>query len=289
MAKREINIFGTSFLDLLSGALAAVIILFVIVPKMTAEQQQTLEEIERINIQVNELGDLMEQVRNSVPQQVFEEIQNRLSELQNTISELEAEVANIQNRLASVEEENQSLREEIEQLRDVQNSYIELEEENRRLQEQIAQQNENNTSSRGISDGKVFGMNAKLGIVCMWQENTDVDLHVKNLATGEVCYYGAKTRNFGSLMEDIITRSTPDDDRYELFYQTRIVPGRYQIYVNIYHNSQGSSANVEGYIIMNPGKPNQIKISYGPLMLLQKNVNSEIGILVVTEDNIHLQ
>ena len=36
MAKKDINIFGTSFLDLLSGALASVIILFVIVPKKTS-------------------------------------------------------------------------------------------------------------------------------------------------------------------------------------------------------------------------------------------------------------
>ncbi len=35
MARKEINVFGTSFLDLLSGALAAVIILFVIVPKLS--------------------------------------------------------------------------------------------------------------------------------------------------------------------------------------------------------------------------------------------------------------
>ena len=45
MARKEINIFGTSFLDLLSGALGAVIILFIIVPKMSVQQQEALQEL----------------------------------------------------------------------------------------------------------------------------------------------------------------------------------------------------------------------------------------------------
>ena len=48
MARQEINIFGTSFLDLLSGALAAVIILFIIIPKMTKEDVELLEKVKEI-------------------------------------------------------------------------------------------------------------------------------------------------------------------------------------------------------------------------------------------------
>lgn len=303
MTKKEINIFGTSFLDLLSGALAAVIILFVIVPKMSSEQQNTLEEIERLNVQVTELSEIMEQVRNSVPQDVFDEIQNRLNELQNTVSELTTQVENLQNRLAVAEEENTALRQELELLREEQNRNQQLEaenrrlaEENRHLQEELAQRPESN--SNGISDGKVFGMNAKLGIVCMWKElEPDVDLYVKNISTGTICYYGNKNPSpyFGSLMEDVRTRSTSEDDRYELFYQTKIVPGTYQIYVNVYAGENGvnrgqpTNATVEGYIVMNPGKPNQIKIPYDPFVLTQKGVNKSIGTLIVTENNIQLQ
>ena len=296
MAKKNINIFGTSFLDLLSGALAAVIILFVIVPKMSTEQQNTLEEIERLNVQVTELSDIMEQVRNSVPQEVYNEIQNRLNELQNTVSELTTQVENLQHRLAEVEAENESLRNEVEHLREEQNRNQQLAEENRRLSEenerlqrQLAQQSEIDSNSNGISDGKVFGMNAKLGIVCLWKENTDVDLYVKDLSSGSICYFRAKNQPFGSLMEDITSRSSPDDDRYELFYQKEIVPGSYQIYVNIYPNSQGSTATVEGYIVMNPGKSNQIKIPYNSFTITQKGVNKIIGTLIVTENNIQLQ
>lgn len=296
MVKKEINIFGTSFLDLLSGALAAVIILFVIVPKMSSEQQRALEEIERLNVQVTELSEIMEQIQNSVPQDVYEEMQNRLNELQNTISELTTQVENLQNRLAAVEEENGALRQEVEQLREEQDRNRQLEEENsrlseenRRLQEQLVQRPEDNSNSHGISDGKVFGMNAKLGIVCFWRENADVDLYVKDLSSGKVCYFGAKNQPFGSLMEDITSRTSSDDDRYELFYQREIVPGRYQIFVNIYQKSRNSMATVEGYIVMNPGKSNQIKIPYDSFVLTQKGVNKFIGTLIVTENNIQLQ
>lgn len=44
MARQEINIFGTSFLYLLFGALAAVIILSIIMPKMSVEHQKILED-----------------------------------------------------------------------------------------------------------------------------------------------------------------------------------------------------------------------------------------------------
>lgn len=292
MAKKDINIFGTSFLDLLSGALAAVIILFVIVPKMSSEQQNAIEEIERLNVQVSELSEIMEQVRNSVPQDVFNEIQSRLDDLQNTVTELTTQVENLQNRLAAVESENETLRREVEQLRENQSHMQQLEEENQRLQEEnqrLRQRTENDSNSNGISDGKVFGMDAKLGIVCLWHENADVDLYVKDLSSGIVCYFNAKNQRFGSLMEDITSRTSPDDDRYELFYQREIVPGRYQIYVNIYKNSSGSTATVEGYIVLNPGKNNQIKIPYDAFTLNQKGVNKVIGTLIVTENNIQLQ
>ena len=81
MANKEINIFSTSFLDLLSGALAAVLILFIIVPKLTKEQDNSLKELEELKEEVGDLKDLMEQIRNSVPAEIFEEIQAKLDEL----------------------------------------------------------------------------------------------------------------------------------------------------------------------------------------------------------------
>ena len=60
MARKEINIFGTSFLDLLSGALAAVIILFIIVPKMTQENIDAIEKVKKIEAVVESIDVALE-------------------------------------------------------------------------------------------------------------------------------------------------------------------------------------------------------------------------------------
>lgn len=297
MARKEINIFGTSFLDLLSGALAAVIILFIIVPKMTAEQQNALEEIEQLNVQVEELSNLMEQIQNSVPQEIYEQIQHQIEALQETISQLTDEVQNLQGQLAAAQSENERLRAEVQQLRESQQRNQELQRENEQLRQRIEQlerqAQQSNQNGQGISDGKVFGMNAQLGVVCIWPENVDVDLYVKNLSTGEVCCFNHKNTPFGNLNEDITSRSSSDDDRYELFYQSKIVPGQYQIYVNIYggQNStwNGQPAHVDGYAVIFPGKSNQVKIPFRQITLTQKGQNVNIGTLSVTTNNISLQ
>ena len=107
MARNDINIFGTSFLDLLSGALAAVIILFIIVPKMSSEQQSALEELEQLDVQVTDLHELIEQIQNSVPQEVYDQIERQMEELQNTISTLTERVESLQGQLSECQEENE--------------------------------------------------------------------------------------------------------------------------------------------------------------------------------------
>jgi restriction endonuclease S subunit len=68
MSRKEINIFNMSFLDLLSGALGAVLILFIIIPKMTAEQQNELEQAEAQNEQVKELKEELAETRRQLQQ-----------------------------------------------------------------------------------------------------------------------------------------------------------------------------------------------------------------------------
>jgi multidrug efflux pump subunit AcrA (membrane-fusion protein) len=267
-----------SFLDLLSGALGAVLILFIIIPKMTAEQQNALEQIEQLDVQIEELNSLIEQARNSIPTELFEQIQSQLAELQQTIDDLDRQVQQMQQRIDNLENENRQLREEL----------AETQRQLQQAQQQLAQQQAQN---RNIADGKIFGTNAKLGIICMWPENIDVDLYVKNLATDEICYHGKKNTRFGNLMEDVISRESNDDDRYEVFYQSQIVPGRYLVYVNIYHNASlanATSATIDGYAVMFPGTANQQKLPFRQIRLTTPGQNVTIGTLEVTTTNINL-
>jgi len=295
MQRKEINIFSTSFLDLLSGALGAVLILFIIIPKLTSDQQDAIEELERLNVETEQLADLIEQARNSIPAELYEQMQAQLEQMQNTIDELTQTVQNLQQRLQTAEAENERLREQLAQAQQqLQEAQRQLQEARRQLEQAQAQQAQQSQQAprRDAAGERIFGMNAELGIVCLWHENIDVDLYVKNLSTGEVCYYRDRSKSFGSLLEDITSRTGSDDDRYELFFQQRIVPGRYLVYVNIYKNAslaRASSATVSGYIVMFPGKSNEQKINYRQIRLTTRGENVQVGTLTVTENNINLE
>lgn len=290
MARKEINIFGTSFLDLLSGALGAVIILFIIVPKMSVQQQEALQELETLNVQVEQLSDLMEQLENSVPQELYQQIEQQLEEMQNTITTLTAQVEQLQSENSSLRSENEELRERIRQYENLEREYEEAQRRIQELEEQIEDMPETNNAE--ISGGMVFGTNAEIGVVCIWPENVDVDLYVKNLQTGEICNFRNKNYPWGNLLEDIRSRRE-GDDRYELFYQREIVPGEYQVYVNIYSDTRapwnGTPATVSGYVVMHPGKRNQKKIDFRTIRLTQPMQNTDFGVLRVTNDNIYFQ
>lgn len=276
MERKEINVFGTSFLDLLSGALAAVIILFVIVPKMSSADQQAMEEITQAGIQVTELAEMMQQLENSVPQEQFDAIMQQIEELQHTIETLGEQVNNMSQQLEQARQENEQMRRQIEQQR---LRIAELEEEL-------------NRNRQASQMGKIFGVDAELGVVCLWRENIDVDLYVTDLSNNETCYYGYKQATFGNLNEDITSRENSDDDRYELFYQRHLKPGRYRLAVNIFGRASmrhSSSAHVEGYVTLYPGRANEVKIPYRRITLTTPGQMVTIGILTVTENNINLQ
>lgn len=290
MARKEINIFGTSFLDLLSGALGAVIILFIIVPKMSVQQQETLHELETLNLQVEQLSDLMEQLENSVPQELYQQIEQQLEDLQNTVTTLTTQVEQLESENSSLYSENEELRERVRQYEDLEREYNAAQRQIQELEQQIEDMQETNNAE--ISGGMVFGTNAKVGVVCIWPENVDVDLHVKNLQTGETCNFRYKNYPWGNLLEDVRSRRD-GDDRYELFYQREIVPGEYQVYVNIYSDPRapwnGTPATVSGYVVMHPGKRNQKKIDFRTIRLTQPMQNTDLGVLRVTNDNIYFQ
>lgn len=276
MARKEINVFGTSFLDLLSGALAAVIILFVIVPKMSASDQEALREIQAADVQVSELAEMIHQLENSVPQEQFDAIMQQIEELQRTIENLNEQVTNMAQQLDQTRQENDQLRQQIEQQRQ---RIAELEEELER-------------NRQASQMGKIFGIDAELGVVCLWRENIDVDLYVTDLSTNVTCYFRQNVTDFGQLNEDITSRPDSDDDRFELFYQRHLKPGRYRIDVNIFHRASmthASAAHVEGYVSLFPGRANEIKIPYRQITLTTPGQMVTVGILTVTNNNITLQ
>jgi len=93
MARKEINVFGASFLDLLSGALGAVIILYVIVPKLTAEQSDILEQVDQLNEDLTEISTILDEYRQSVPEAMYEELMAQFQAMEDRINDLQQSAA----------------------------------------------------------------------------------------------------------------------------------------------------------------------------------------------------
>ena len=128
MAKREVNIFNIAFLDLLSGALAAVLILFIVVPKMDVELVEEIEELRKLELEVDEVKDMVEELKNSVPKDVLEDLEKKFDALENKIAEMEETISKLRKKIEDLEEENRELKAKV----------IELEERIKELEAQLA-------------------------------------------------------------------------------------------------------------------------------------------------------
>lgn len=129
MAKRELSVFSMSFLDLLSGALGAVLILFIIVPKLTSDIERQLEELEQIKelkVDAAKIENMMSELKKSVPDKIYKEMNSRVKKLNETVEELAIEVKSLQNKLAKCEDKRAKV---IEQKKELERRVKELEEE----------------------------------------------------------------------------------------------------------------------------------------------------------------
>ena len=147
MSRKEINVFGTSFLDLLSGALAAVIILYVIVPKMSQTEREALDELQQMNVQVDELSEQLQALRDMIPQDTYRALVDQVEQMQQTMQQLEESIAALQDDNARLTADNERLQSEVERLRheaaradSLQRRIEQLEQQQQRQQQQQRRQ-----------------------------------------------------------------------------------------------------------------------------------------------------
>ena len=151
MAKRDINIFSISILDILSGALGAIIILYVIMPKFTEDTLDQLKELESIDaaiVQVDKLEDMIKQLENSVDKELFQKIEEQIEELKQTIQTLKIEVKNIQKQLKQAQDKivdlENTIKKKEEEIAKAKEEIAKAEEQIKKLQEEIEKLNKKN-------------------------------------------------------------------------------------------------------------------------------------------------
>lgn len=270
MGRREINIFGTSFLDLLSGALAAVIILFVIVPKMTSENVDLLEKVKEIRTIAADVDDLLEKLRNSVSKEVLEAIQGEMDSLKMQVGQMEQKLAELEEKVKEVAEERDRWRKAAEQQEE------EIEQLKARLAEMEAKVQEAEDKCRTANTvERTLGVFARFGILCKWaQTNVDVDMGVQRFGQmPEQCWRMYSSKKWGILGEDVRERTDNEEERFELFYVPQIYADEYTFWVNVFSESAGSAADVNCVLIFHPGKPDEIRKEIGPVHIVKGSMN----------------
>lgn len=264
MSRREINIFGTSFLDLLSGALGAVIILFVIVPKMNAEDVELLDKVKTIEAIATDVDEVIRKLENSVPKEVLEQIEKELSDLKEDVRRLHEETERMKRAVEAITARNEQLEEQVaRQEEEIGRLRAQLAEATRRIE----QEEENNRTANTVE--KTLGVFAQFGILCRWSEtDTDVDIGVQRFGDDpDQCWRMYPSKPWGILGEDVRERAFEEEERFELFYVPRIHPDIYTAWIDIYEGSHGQRADVLCTLIFHPGKPDEQRYEIGPIHL----------------------
>ena len=102
-SRKNIEVFSVSFLDLLSGALAAVIILFIIVPKLDAKSKEAGQKLDELGLEVKQLDSIVNALENSVEKEIFESIQQQLEEIQKQLEETKTVINQLEQEKKEVE------------------------------------------------------------------------------------------------------------------------------------------------------------------------------------------
>lgn len=119
MARKEINLFSVSFLDLLSGALGAVIILYIIVPKMSFDEEEALQTLQELQVEVTQVEQMMEQLENSVEKELFQELESKIKSMQEKIETLAEQVKELQQQLKDAQTKLAACEEQLEKLKNL--------------------------------------------------------------------------------------------------------------------------------------------------------------------------
>jgi len=104
MAKKELSIFGASFLDLLAGALGAVIILYVVVPKLNIPVEE-FEKQQKLTEEINKMGITLASLSKLIPKSKLEELQQQIEQIKKTKAETQKQYEKVRNELEECKSE----------------------------------------------------------------------------------------------------------------------------------------------------------------------------------------
>jgi hypothetical protein len=297
--KKGINTMSTSFLDLLSGALGAIILLFVIVPKTSISELELVEQIRSLEIETSELDSLLISISDqdtiislSDYQKVVKEVQAQMKKNILLVESLTKQVDNAQKEIKTLKRSEAKLKIENNELRSKVQQVNKAKPEVKKQTSQPMAKTVTEEKSKVVKNSDksfYFGFDAQLSLVMNWDSSeVDVDLFLEN--DGKFVDGFNRTRDFGKWVrvpKKYLSKPT------EVIIQQELVPGTYKIHAHLARPRRDGEATVTGFVAMDLGQGKTRKYDFkkkiestAPPYHKRANGSTLIGELEVTENNI---
>ncbi len=228
MAKKDVQVFSMTFLDLLSGALAAVIILFIIIPKMDRETQETAEAINNLDFNIETLDSIVHSLEGMVEQEVLEEVNLELEEMRKNLESARQQVEDLQEQVEQLEQQTAEFEQRIEELQ--------LEVEDLREYKEWME-----NCGFTLEDGCPIAppKTTFMAISTAWKDSGPVDVDMW-IVTPFGKTFSYQNQNFPS-HPGLLSRDSQTGPGIELFEILNPPPGIYKIYLNLYRGNRATA------------------------------------------------
>lgn len=282
MRKKEVTPFSIAFLDLLSSALAAVIILFVIVPKSDYQTSLFGEEITSLKEELHLVDSLFSMMSEDLAEEEIVVWSEMFGSINQHVLEMENQTEQLTNRLEELKVHNETLEQKLEL---TEKNMEELLEENRKLRARHTKLAKSQTQSQPVVEKKpdekteskppkeitrestpqegsgigdfLLGMNPSFVVMINWEDdNQMVDLYLKS--DNRFTDSHNRSTSFGRWMR-IPRRYNPTP--HQVIIQNELVAGEYEVYAHLFRPREGV-AKVSGIIAYQHegGTPRQIEL-----------------------------
>jgi hypothetical protein len=292
MSKKEVNPFNIAFLDLMSSALAAVIILFVIVPKSDIQIDIAESSFTEIKTGFEQVDSIIISWAEFMSEQEIALLLSKTDKLKAEFVQLEELTYSLQNRLNETKLRNEQL---TVRLNLAEKKLQEMEKQTPKqttpkvttspsspaVQKQAQEPekiiaaastpqtdipeetktSENTARVEGKGDF-LFGLNPAFVAMIQWEDSrTYVDIYLKD-ERGILCDSYRRKTSFGQwvkMPKKFI--STPN----QAIIQNDLVPGKYEVYAHLNRPRRGGNTTINGFVALNPENGNPKKIDFGDI------------------------
>lgn len=299
---------STSFLDLLSGALGAVILLFVLVPKTTMTDKELIDQMKSLEIETTTLDSLMKNLAESgdtISLDQYLEVVEKVNLLQKKnkvmMEKLSKQLANAQEEVRQLQRSQHQLKVEAQEMKKeldrLQQQKVQMASVNSKSLEKSAKTSSEaktvtNQTAKVVKDSDksfYFGFEAQLSVVLNW-DSSDVDVDLFLESDGAFVDGFNRNKPFGKFVKvpkKYLSNPT------EVIIQQELVPGTYKVHAHLARPRRDAQAKVTGFVAMDLGSGQTKKYDFSkeikssaPPYHRRADGSTLIGELEVTENNI---